>query len=181
MQASAPLLQEVGDVEQNYSNSIQKLLRSSSYSFHSNILMKWLGSEPYQEIGYIQTRKLCEALKMTHSTNMSLLPTHHSPPPAPLLPPNIYLYYVNFGLDCMQQVVVWYYCFVMLLYRIMISLVLIWYAAVLSGRAGRNWERSSPSWLTSTHRRPLHTLKPWGSHYKNYYHSWRRLGKRWER
>lgn len=43
--------QEVGDVEQNYSNSIQKLLRSSSYSFHSNILMKWLGSDPYQEIG----------------------------------------------------------------------------------------------------------------------------------
>ena len=44
-------VQEVGDVEQNYSNSIQKLLRSSSYSFHSNILMKWLGSDPYQEIG----------------------------------------------------------------------------------------------------------------------------------
>ena len=45
------LLQEVGDVEQDYSNSIQKLLRSSSYSFHSNILMKWLGSDPYKEIG----------------------------------------------------------------------------------------------------------------------------------
>ena len=49
-----PWTQEVGEVEQNYSNSIQKLLRSSSYSFHSNILMRWLGSEPYQEIGWVR-------------------------------------------------------------------------------------------------------------------------------
>lgn len=44
--------QEIAEVEQSYSSSILRLLRSTSYTFHSNILVQWLGSEPYEEIGY---------------------------------------------------------------------------------------------------------------------------------
>lgn len=47
------VLQSVADVELSYSQSIGRLVRSSAYTFHSNILMQWLGSEPYEEIGWV--------------------------------------------------------------------------------------------------------------------------------
>ena len=50
--AASSLFQEMASVERSYSVSIHKLLNSTAYTFHSNILMKWLGSEPYEEIGY---------------------------------------------------------------------------------------------------------------------------------
>lgn len=48
----SPARQEVAEVERSYSSSIHGLVRSSAYTFHSNILMQWLGSEPYEEIGW---------------------------------------------------------------------------------------------------------------------------------
>lgn len=39
--------------EKRYSASISKLLESASYTFHSNILMQWLGSDPFEEIGFV--------------------------------------------------------------------------------------------------------------------------------
>ncbi len=42
-------MQSMADVELAYSQSISRLVRSSAYTFHSNILMQWLGSEPYEE------------------------------------------------------------------------------------------------------------------------------------
>ena len=46
----------VAEVERSYSSSIHRLLQSTAYTFHSNLLMQWLGNEPYEEIG---TLKLC--------------------------------------------------------------------------------------------------------------------------
>ena len=44
-------VQEVSEVEQSYSNSIQKLVKSPQYELHSNFIMQLLGSSPYEEIG----------------------------------------------------------------------------------------------------------------------------------
>ena len=44
---------EFAAAERRYSASIMKLLESASYNFHSNILMQWLGNDPFEEIGYI--------------------------------------------------------------------------------------------------------------------------------
>lgn len=54
-QCHACNMQSMSDVEQSYSQSIARLVRSSAYTFHSNILMQWLGSDPYEEIGYVYT------------------------------------------------------------------------------------------------------------------------------
>ena len=43
--------QAVAEVERSYSSSIHRLLQSTAYTFHSNLLMQWLGNEPYEEIG----------------------------------------------------------------------------------------------------------------------------------
>lgn len=42
---------EMAAAERRYSTSISKLMESASYNFHSNILMQWLGSDPFEEIG----------------------------------------------------------------------------------------------------------------------------------
>ena len=45
--------QEVAMLERSYSESLHRLLRSSSYTFHSNLLFQWLGNDPYVEIGCV--------------------------------------------------------------------------------------------------------------------------------
>lgn len=43
----------MADVEHSYAARILKLLESSNYTFHSNILMQWLGSDPFEERGCV--------------------------------------------------------------------------------------------------------------------------------
>ena len=45
------LLQGMAEIENTYATSVTKLLKSTSYTFHSNILMQWLGSGPFEELG----------------------------------------------------------------------------------------------------------------------------------
>ena len=45
------MLQGMAEIENTYATSVTKLLKSTSYTFHSNILMQWLGSEPFEELG----------------------------------------------------------------------------------------------------------------------------------
>jgi hypothetical protein len=45
---------EVATLEKSYSESLHRLLRSSSYTFHSNLLFQWLGNNPYEEIGSLK-------------------------------------------------------------------------------------------------------------------------------
>ena len=51
------IAQEVATLEKSYSESLHRLLRSSSYTFHSNLLFQWLGNDPYEEIGYIHIHR----------------------------------------------------------------------------------------------------------------------------
>ena len=41
----------MAEVEHSYASRLLKLLESSNYTFHSNILMQWLGSGPFEERG----------------------------------------------------------------------------------------------------------------------------------
>ncbi len=41
----------MADVERAYALRISRLCQSTNYTFHSNILSQWLGSEPFEEIG----------------------------------------------------------------------------------------------------------------------------------
>ena len=43
----------MAEIESTYASSVTKLLKSISYTFHSNLLMQWLGSEPFEELGYV--------------------------------------------------------------------------------------------------------------------------------
>ena len=43
----------MAEIENMYASSVTKLLKSVSYTFHSNIFMKLLGSEPFEELGYV--------------------------------------------------------------------------------------------------------------------------------
>lgn len=45
---------EMAEVEKSYGSRMSKLLQSSNYTFHSNILYQWLGSEPFEEIGTLK-------------------------------------------------------------------------------------------------------------------------------
>ena len=47
----SPSCQEIAELEKVYSSRMLKLLESSNYTFHSNILLQWLGGDPYEEIG----------------------------------------------------------------------------------------------------------------------------------
>ena len=51
------LLQGMAEIESTYASSVSKLLKSISYTFHSNVLMQWLGSEPFEELGYVMIIK----------------------------------------------------------------------------------------------------------------------------
>ena len=50
---------EMAATERRYSASINKLLESASYTFHSNVLTQWLGNDPYEEIGYAYGMCMC--------------------------------------------------------------------------------------------------------------------------
>ena len=52
----------MAEVEHNYAARILKLLGSSNYTFHSNILMQWLGSDPFEEIGYFYLAQLISSI-----------------------------------------------------------------------------------------------------------------------
>ena len=47
----------MADVERSYALRISRLCQSTNYTFHSNILSQWLGSEPFEEIGYVLANK----------------------------------------------------------------------------------------------------------------------------
>ena len=47
------LPQGMAEIENMYASSVTKLLNSVAYTFHSNVFMKWLGSEPFGELGYV--------------------------------------------------------------------------------------------------------------------------------
>ena len=54
------LPQGMAEIESTYASSVIKLLKSVSYTFHSNVLMQWLGSDPFEELGYV-----CISVAMT--------------------------------------------------------------------------------------------------------------------
>lgn len=43
----------MSEIESTYASSVTKLLKSVSYTFHSSVLMQWLGSDPFEELGYV--------------------------------------------------------------------------------------------------------------------------------
>ena len=43
----------MSELEHYYAARVLKLLESANYTFHSNILMQWLGTDPYHESGYV--------------------------------------------------------------------------------------------------------------------------------
>jgi hypothetical protein len=45
---------EIADVEHSYASRMYRLVGSSNYTFHSNILMQWLGGDPYEERGTVK-------------------------------------------------------------------------------------------------------------------------------
>ena len=50
---------EMAATERRYSASINKLLASASYTFHSNVITQWLGNDPFEEIGFVAVRCMC--------------------------------------------------------------------------------------------------------------------------
>lgn len=44
----------MAEIEGTYASSVTKLLKSISYTFHSNVLMQWLGSDPFEELGTVK-------------------------------------------------------------------------------------------------------------------------------
>jgi len=52
------LPQGMAEIESTYASSVIKLLKSVSYTFHSNVLMQWLGSDPFEELGDVSLRDI---------------------------------------------------------------------------------------------------------------------------
>ncbi|XP_019852579.1 PREDICTED: uncharacterized protein LOC109582354 isoform X1 [Amphimedon queenslandica] len=54
VQCISDFYKDMSELEHYYAARVLKLLESANYTFHSNILMQWLGTDPYHESGTVK-------------------------------------------------------------------------------------------------------------------------------